>query len=135
MSPQDDRINVDIVIAHWKEASEGDYQTMLTLHNAKSYHWALFVGHITIEKLLKASFVKVNKKHAPPIHNLYRLAELCRLDLSNEYADWLDIITSFNINARYDDFKKEFYNQCTSAYTKLWISRINELRKWIIQKL
>ncbi|MFQ5638416.1 MAG: HEPN domain-containing protein [bacterium] len=52
------------------------------------------------------------------------------MELTDEYSDWLDTITSFNINARYDDYKKEFYNLCTREYAELWIERIKELRKW-----
>ncbi len=101
------------------------------LFKSKSYNWALFVGHISVEKLLKALYVKLHEKHAPIIHNLYRLAELCEIELTDEYSDWLDTITSFNINARYDDYRKEFYNLCTPEYTELWIGRIKELFKWI----
>jgi len=28
--------------------------------------------------------------------------------MTDEYSDWLDEITSFNLNARYDDYKREF---------------------------
>ena len=48
---------------------------------------------------------------------------------------WLDAISLFNINARYDDYKREFYNQCTKDFAKLWIERIKEIRKWIKEKL
>ena len=123
------------IINHWKVTSNDDFKTMNKLFKAKSYNWALFVGHISLEKLLKALYVKSHKKHAPTIHNLYRLAELCDVELSNDYSDWLDMITSFNINARYDDYKKEFYNLCTREFTNLWIMRITELYKWIEQKL
>ena len=128
-------IDIEKVINHWKITSDEDYQTMINLYNSKTFHWALFMGHISIEKLLKAFYVKINKKHAPPIHNLYRIAELSNLDISNEYADWLDVITSFNINARYDDFKREFYYKCTKDYTQIWIERIKEIRRWINQRL
>jgi len=79
--------------------------------------------------------VKVNLKHSPPIHNLLRIAEKSELELTKEYSDWLDTISLFNINARYDDYKREFYNQCTKDFTKSWISKIEEIRKWIKQKL
>jgi HEPN domain-containing protein len=108
---------------------------MLNLYESKSFNWALFIGHISIEKLLKAVFVKVNKEHAPYTHNLLRLSELSRIELSDEYSDWLDKITSFNINARYDDYKNEFYKQCTPDFTKDWIGKINKLRTWINQML
>jgi len=57
----------------------------------------LFIGHISLEKLLKALYVKMNNEHAPYSHNLFRLAELCKVKTSSEYTDWLDEITSFNI--------------------------------------
>ena len=124
-------IDIEKIKNHWLETSNDDFKAMNKLFKSKSYNWALFVGHISVEKLLKALYVKLHGKHAPTIHNLYRLAELCEVDLTDEYSDWLDTITSFNINARYDDYKKEFYNLCTREYAKLWISRIKELRKWI----
>jgi len=128
-------IDVEKVINHWKVTSLEDYNTMIDLYNSKTYHWSLFMGHISTEKLLKAYYVKIKKKHAPPIHNLYRLAEISKIEITDEYADWLDTITSFNINTRYDDFKREFFKQCTQEYTDLWIGRIKLLREWISQKL
>ncbi|MCB0727847.1 MAG: HEPN domain-containing protein [Ignavibacteriae bacterium] len=128
-------MDIEKIILHFKESSNEDYKTMLNLYESKSYNWALFIGHISIEKLLKAVFVKINKEHAPYTHNLLRLAELSKIELSDEYSDWLDKITSFNINARYDDYKKEFYKQCTPDFTKDWIDKINKLRTWINQML
>jgi hypothetical protein len=66
---------------------------------------------------------------------LLRIAEKSGLLVTQEYADWLDTISLFNINARYDDFKREFYKQCSEEFTKLWLERIKELREWIKQKL
>lgn len=129
--------NIDIkkIINHWKVTSFEDYNTMIDLYNSKTYHWTLFMGHISTEKLLKAYYVKIKKKHAPPIHNLYRLAEISEIELTDEYADWLDTITSFNVNARYNDFKREFIKRCTQEYTDLWMGRIKLLKEWISQKL
>ena len=63
-----------------------------------------------------------------------RLAEFCNLEFEDEYPDWLDKITTFNINARYDDYKKEFNKQCTPDFINEWIGKIKELKKWIEQK-
>jgi len=125
------KIDVEKVIAHWLTTSGDDFNTMGKLYDAGSYHWALFLGHISLEKLLKGYYVKHREKHAPTIHNLYRLAELADIELSEQYSDWLDTITSFNINARYDNYKREFYDLCTQEYTEAWINRIMELRQWI----
>ena len=128
-------INIEKVVNHWKKTSDEDFDTMISLYNSKIYHWALFLGHISTEKMLKAYFVKTKKKHSPPIHNLFRIAELSGLEISEEYADWLDTISFFNINARYDDFKREFYKQCTKEFAELWIKHIKEIREWINQRL
>lgn len=127
--------DVDKIVKHWIDSSEDDFNTMVTLYNSKSFSWALFVGHISIEKLLKALYVKRFRKHAPFTHNLYRLGELIGLEMSDEYSDWLDEITSFNLNARYDDYKKEFYKLCTPEYTQAWIEKIKTIRTWIKEML
>jgi HEPN domain-containing protein len=132
---EEDIINIEKIIIHWKLTSDEDFNTMIDLFKSNKYHWALFMGHISVEKLLKSYYTKINKKHCPPIHNLYRIAELSNLELTEEYSDWLDVITSFNINARYDDYKREFYTLCTEPYTKEWIEKIKIIRQWINQKL
>ena len=129
------QLDIKKIIQHWVETSDADFNTMLVLFRSKSYHWALFMGHISIEKLLKAYFVKQIGNHAPYTHNLYRLAELGGLEISEEHADWLFKITTFNINARYDDYKKEFYTICTVDFTEEWIEKIKTLQQWIKQKL
>jgi len=129
------QLDINSIVKHWIETSDNDFDTMLTLFCSKTYHWALFMGHISIEKLLKAYHIKKNQNHAPFTHNLYRLAELSDLELSEEYAEWLFKITAFNLNARYDDYKKEFYSICTADFTKEWIEKIKILQQWIKQKL
>lgn len=130
-------INIDVekIVKHWVDTSDEDYKTMLSLYNSRAFSWSLFLGHISVEKLLKAYYVNKFKKHAPFTHNLYRLAELNELEFSEKYADWLDEITSFNLNARYDDYKREFNTICTHEFTSDWINNIKIIRKWIKQML
>jgi HEPN domain-containing protein len=135
MTGKNTNIDVDKIVKHWIETSDDDFETMLSLYQSKSYGWSLFLGHISTEKLLKALYVKRFKKHAPFTHNLYRLGELTGLGMTEEYADWFDEITSFNLNARYDDYKKEFYKLCSPEYTKNWIERIKIIRSWIKEML
>ena len=128
-------IEVDKIVNHWIETSEDDFQTMLSLFDSKSYSWSLFLGHISVEKLIKAVYVSKHKKHAPFLHNLFRLAELSNIGMTEEQSDWLDKITSFNMNARYDDYKKEFQMLCTVDFAKDWIEKIKIIRSWIKQML
>jgi HEPN domain-containing protein len=135
MNVDSNGINVEKIVKHWIDTSDEDFLTMKALYASGSYGWALFLGHISIEKLLKAVYVNKYGKHAPFLHNLYRLAELCNIEMTNEQSDWFDKISSFNINARYDDYKREFYSLCTPGFTKEWIEKIEILHTWIKQML
>ena len=68
---------------------------MQHLFQSKDYHWALFIGHLVLERLLKAIIVKKTNEHAPHSHDLRRLAKLSGLEFIPEYIGWLDTITTF----------------------------------------
>lgn len=135
MNDENFHFDVDKIVRYLIDTSDEDFQTMLSLFDSKSYGWSLFLGHISIEKLLKAYYARKYKKHAPFTHNLYRLAELNEFELTDELSDMLDKITSFNLNARYDDYKREFYSSCTVEFTEAWIEKIKTIRTWIKQML
>ena len=61
----ENQIDIEKIVNHWIESSEDDYRTMVALYKSKTYNWALFMGHISIEKLLKAYYVKKHQTHAP----------------------------------------------------------------------
>ena len=131
----DNNINIDKISAHWLNTSDNDFQTMLNMYTTKDYHWALFVGHLVIEKLLKCKIVLVTGQHAPFTHDLRKLRKISNIELDDEKTRWLDTITTFNLNARYDDYKQEFYKKCTKDFTDKWIENIKILRLWIKEKL
>ena len=91
----------------------------------------------TIEKLLKAIYAKVNENapYPPKIHNLNILAERCNLELDERKKKILMVCNSFNISARYEDYKNEFYEKCTRDYTIEQIKNIEEVRSWLKEKL
>jgi len=131
MSNDNTEIEVEKIFNYWVGSAEKDYQTMVHLYQSNDYHWSLFIGHLVIEKLLKAYFVKVKKQHAPFVHDLLRLAVSATLQVDEEKADLLDTITTFNLSARYDSYQQEFYKKCTKEFTTVWIDKIKELRTWI----
>lgn len=125
------KIDIEKVTNYWLEMSDIDYLAMLDMVSSKRYNWALFIGHLVVEKLIKSVYVKKNHNHPPFLHDLLKLAKKSNMPLSNEQMDILDTITTFNINARYDDYKLAFYNKCTKEYASIWIENINEVRLWI----
>ena len=128
-----DRQNFDKekLIKYWIDQAMDDNDTMIAMYDSKRYNWALFLGHLMIEKLLKAYYVKINSEYPPLIHNLLRLAEKSNLDINEDKKKELVTITAFNINARYDDYNNSFKQLCTLEFTDEWISKIDNVKIWI----
>jgi hypothetical protein len=64
-----------------------------------------------------------------------RICELARLELTQEQKDDFAMITTFNIKARYDDYKQSFYKKSTKEFADKWIEKIKSYRQWIKELL
>lgn len=109
------------VIGYWLQSSKEDLMAAEELYRAKRYHHALFFLHLAIEKILKGIYVDKNEKSPLPIHNLTRLAEQCDIQLDENSRRELNEITTFNISARYDDYKFKFYKKATKEFAVNWL--------------
>lgn len=118
-------------VTYWVETSDRDYQTMKTLFGTGDYPWALFIGHLVLEKLLKAIYVKKMETEPPHIHDLVRLAEKCHLAVDEETLNKLELITRFNLNVRYPDYQQEIYKICTREFSSEVLQSIDEMRSWL----
>ncbi|MEK6651386.1 MAG: HEPN domain-containing protein [Nitrospirota bacterium] len=125
----------DEIIDYWLTSAKKDYKAMGVLFRNGHYIWALFLGHLVIEKTLKAAYVKHISANIPYTHDLVKIAEKAKLELTELQKNLLDEITTFNIKARYPDFKGRFYKKATRKFTERYIVKIKELRKWLIQKI
>ncbi len=125
------------LMEYWLNSAERDYDTMKVMYENKKNTWSLFLGHLVIEKLLKSLFAKNNKENPYPLksHNLLAIAKKCNLDLTDEQIEKLQVITQFNISARYDDYKETFYKKCTDEYTAIQIKNIEEVYIWLKELL
>lgn len=135
MDNESKNIDVEKLVGYWIETSDADFRTMENLFSTKDYHWSLFMGHLVMEKLLKSCVVMKTGSNPPFTHDLTKLAKLTEYDFSEEQLDLLDTITTFNLNARYDSYKKAFYRKCTFDFTKEWLDHIKTLRLWIKEQL
>ena len=123
-------------IDYWLKSAAHDLESAETLFQHQRYDWCLFLGHLVIEKVIKAFFVRDNPKTpVPQIHNLTRLAGRTKLQLTSEQQDLLLEINHFNIKARYPDYKFEFYKKCTPEFTQDSFAKIKELYQWLLQQM
>ncbi len=122
-------------IKYWIDASDIDYRAMGNLFSSKDYVWSLFLGHLVIEKLLKALAVNNNCEFIPKIHDLNKLAKFSGIQLDESRKNLFDIITSFNIEARYPDYKQEFYKKCNLEFASGYLEKIKKTRLWLLEQL
>lgn len=122
-------------IKYWLKTSHQDWTVSKHLFEKGDYTYALFFGHLTVEKVLKAIFVNQHKDTPPFSHNLIYLAEEAEIELSEEKIELLEEITDFNLEARYPDDKFSFFRKCTKEFAENKLNKIEEIREWLIQKL
>lgn len=109
-----------------------DIQTAKDLFKLKHYDWSLFIWHLALEKILKAKIVSLDKQ-VIFTHDLTRLAKEAEIPLNKELREQLNEITTFNLEARYDDYKLSFYRKATKQYTQNW-ARICEKIFHLVKK-
>lgn len=103
-------------IAYWVESAKEDWGVAVKLMADKKYHHALFFAQLVIEKLIKA-FHKAGLK------------------LTDQESENLKEISTFNITARYDSYKRDFYNKATPEYTQKWFELADNFRQLLLEKL
>ncbi|MBI4687713.1 MAG: HEPN domain-containing protein [Nitrospirae bacterium] len=124
-------MDIQRVKNYWVVEAEDALRVMHHLYEKDDYSYALFFGHLAIEKILKALYVIRNKEHAPYSHNLERLAALSGIELTDDISSQLEKISRYNIESRYPDDKREFRKLCTEEFTKNELSQIEEIFKWL----
>jgi len=123
------------VMKYWTDGSREDFKTAETLLKNKIYHYCLFFCHLSLEKLIKALVVKKTRSHALPIHNLIKLISDANLKINDQQRNNLSLINEFNIRARYNDYKRQFYKKATEKYATNWFKKCEEFFLWLEKEL
>ncbi|MEW6701639.1 MAG: HEPN domain-containing protein [Bacteroidota bacterium] len=119
-------------IEYWKVTALDNLETAEILFEKRKFRECLFFSHLTIEKLLKAHFVKTQKDFAPKVHNLEYLYSKTDLTLPEFYYDFLPKIMVYNIEGRYPDYD---FPQPSKEVTGEYLKTSKEIVEWLLQKL
>ncbi len=125
---------IDIIkqIQYWQKTAEEDIINSEILLNKGRIKEGLFFCHLTIEKILKAHFVKTNKEIAPKTHNLLWLREKANLNLSDEDDDFRGELMHWQLEGRYPEYKPKIPNVFT---IEKYFNKTKEMLKCLIKKL
>lgn len=122
------------LVQYWLKAASRDWEVVNTLFENGHYPYALYFGHLVLERVLKGYYVKAVGKQAPYTHRLAYLVEKSALKLSPEQENLLEVVDRFNIAGRYPDEKFEFYKICTQEYASEYLKKIKEFYRWMLKK-
>ena len=124
-------MDVERVAQYWLTTANDDLTASEHLFASGDYTHALFLGHLNLEKLLKAGVVLHTGEHAPLSHNLRYLAEKSGIILAEGQESVLVRVTEYSIKTRYPDMALQFKHQCTREFCKTELRQIKEFGKWI----
>lgn len=123
-------------IGYWLEQANDDWEAVYSLLEGKKNLQALFFAHLVIEKLCKAVWIKSNDKNIPPkTHNLLFILSQTPVKLTDEQSEFFLILNRFQLEGRYPEYITKIRALCDENFTKEIITKTNELRKWLTEKL
>lgn len=123
-------------IDYWKRTAEDSRISTQALFDANRYVESVFWAHLTLEKLLKAHWVKDNSTDiAPRIHNLVRLADETTLVLDAMQRRFLLDMNTYQMDSRYPDYNFSIEIICTPSQTQTILTEVNTFSTWLLNQL
>jgi HEPN domain-containing protein len=127
-------MNIEVQYDFWLKSANEDLNSAFDMLIIKRYNWALFVGHLALEKLLKSKYILKFSEQPPKTHNLSLLIEKLEIELDENQNLFLLTVNKFNIETRYADYKRDFEKICTKEFAEINLNKIKELFEWLIIK-
>ena len=125
------------VVKNWIALAEYDFETAKAMMKSGRYLYVAFTCQQTIEKTLKALYVKEKDETPPYTHNLIKL--LSDLSVSSkideEKRKFMEILNSYYIESRYTEEIKEISKMLTGKKAKEILSKTKELFLWLKEKI
>ena len=124
-------------VTYWLDIADYDIDTAEAMYTTERWLYVAFMCHQAIEKTLKAYWCATQPNDPPYTHNHMRLADGCGLYelMTEEQRNFLDTITSYNIEARYPEDKQALYQRLTKQFCRQMIDETKQLQQWIKDKL
>ncbi len=116
---------------YWIDSAEHDLTAAEHMLESGDYSWCLFAGHLVLEKMLKAFYVRDTRETPPKTHNLLFLAESTSLNLTQEQARFLFEVNGFNVGARHPNSRRQFHELFTREFALENLAEIRRFYQWL----
>ncbi len=123
-------------IKYWIATAEKDWEVVRFLIGGNKFMYALFLAHLTIEKLAKALWVKNNVNNDPPkIHNIASILKRANVEISEEQRIFFLQMNDFHLEGRYPDFRDILYKTYDKIKTEEILDNVLISKQWLLNKL
>jgi HEPN domain-containing protein len=124
-------------IQNWLKLAEYDFDTAKAMLKSKRYLYLAFACHQSIEKMLKALYVKETGNTPPYTHNLIKLAEGLEIlsKLSKESNKFIEDMNSYYIQTRYTEDITKMTVTLTKEKSKKIYNDTREIYSWLKKQI
>lgn len=119
----------------WLKQAIYDMKTAEAMFNSKRYIYAVFMCHLSIEKVLKGLYTRILTEVPPKSHNLIFLIEKMKLELPENYYDFIFTLNGLSVPTRYPDDLQKLLKEYTKAKTGKVLEQAKEVLRWLRTKL
>lgn len=123
-------------IDYWIKSAADDEDTMDYLFKGKKYVHALFFGHLMIEKICKALWVKNNDINNPPkTHNIAKHLKQSNITIDENQLALITKLFQYQIEGRYPSDLLMLHKMTDKDFAKDYIHKTIEFKLWLLNKL
>lgn len=115
----------------WIERAQYDYDTALAMLGTGRWVYVLFCCQQSVEKSIKALITARTGELPPRIHNLVRLAEEARLELTPELRRFLGELSAYYIQSRYPEESLDLGAMVDHELAKETAQRTAKVNQWL----
>ena len=124
-------------IENWIAISKYDIDTAEAMLASGRYLYVAYTCQQSIEKFLKAIYVKEKNITPPYTHNLRRLASELSVSkiLSEDHQEFIDKLNSYYIESRYSEEIEQLSRTIDKNKAAEIFNKTNELLEWLKMKI
>jgi HEPN domain-containing protein len=117
--------------AEWLNQAEYDLNTAEYMFSGRRYFYAIFMGHLSLEKALKGLYQKKLAATPPKTHNLLYLMSKAEIKPPEEIGKFIVKLNEASVATRYPEELRNLERDFTAPIAKDMLAKTKEALEWI----
>lgn len=122
-------------VKNWLDSALYDLETAEQMYESGRYIYTIFVGHLALEKILKAKVQEVTGRLPPKTHNLRYLVKLSSLEVPENMFEFLSKLSDVSIPTRYPENFEELVEAYDKRVVRKYADKTKEVFEWMRKSL